>query len=84
MEHLPELLLTHVLHHHQGADPEDVREAKVDDAVSRTVVSAWRGEDEERRRMRVGEEKRRGGEDRRDPDAHLLAHSPGSSSPQTC
>lgn len=42
VQHLPELLLTDVLHDYHGADPEDVREAKVDDAICRTVVSAWR------------------------------------------
>jgi len=42
---LQQLLLTHVLHHHHGADPEDVGEAKVEDAVCRTVVSTWRSTD---------------------------------------
>lgn len=42
VEHLPEFLLTHVLHHYHCADPEDVRETKVDDAVGGTVISAWR------------------------------------------
>lgn len=42
VQHLPELLLTDVLHDYHGADPEDVGEAKVDDAICRTVVSAWR------------------------------------------
>ena len=42
VNHLQQLLLANVLHHHHGADPEDVREAVVDDAVCRAVVSAWR------------------------------------------
>lgn len=45
VDHLPQLLLTNVLHHHHGADPEDIREAKVDDAVCWTVVSTWRLKD---------------------------------------
>lgn len=42
VNHLLQLLLTNVLHHHHGADPEDIREAKVDDAVCWIVVSTWR------------------------------------------
>ena len=42
VDHLQQLLLTNVLHHHHGADPEDIREAKVDDAVCLAVISTWR------------------------------------------
>lgn len=42
VDNLPQLLLTNILHHHHGADPEDIRETKVDDAVCRIVVSTWR------------------------------------------
>lgn len=42
VDHLPQLLLTNVLHHHHGADPKDIREAKVDDAIRWVVVSTWR------------------------------------------
>jgi hypothetical protein len=34
--------LSYVLHDNHGADPEDVVEAKVHNAVSRLIVSAWR------------------------------------------
>lgn len=42
VDYLQQLLLTNVLHYHHGADPEDIREAKVDDAVCWTVISTWR------------------------------------------
>lgn len=42
VNHLPQLFLTNILHHNHGADPEDIREAKVDNAVSWIVVSPWR------------------------------------------
>lgn len=41
VDHLEQLLLTNVLHHHHGTDSEDVREAKVDDAVGWMAVSPW-------------------------------------------
>lgn len=37
--HLPQLLLSHILHDHHGADPEHISEAKVDDAVGRLVIA---------------------------------------------
>ncbi len=45
VDHLQQLLLTNVLHHHHGADPEDIWEAKVDDAVCWVVISTWRHTD---------------------------------------
>lgn len=42
VDNLPQLLLTNILHHHHGADPEDIRETKVDDAVCWIVISTWR------------------------------------------
>lgn len=37
--HLPQLLLSHILHDHHSADPEHISEAKVGNAVGRLVVA---------------------------------------------
>lgn len=45
LDHLLQLLLSNPFHDNHSADPEDVREAIVDDAVCWLVVSTWKRRD---------------------------------------